>query len=121
VNRTQPNGEQFYVLENDLQQIVFSNLGGAIAQINLSFKDEEHQKALSSHWIRQTLARILLKMIHFRVPYASYGETMLHQPLNRQSVLLPLLRRPIFSATHEILSKPTPRYYALNTFIDAEG
>src|SRR5579862_2472880 len=45
-SRTQTNEEQFYVLENDFQQLVFSNLGGAIAQINLPFKDEAHPESV---------------------------------------------------------------------------
>ena len=32
--------EQFYVLENEYQQIVFSNIGGSIAEINLPFKSK---------------------------------------------------------------------------------
>lgn len=35
--------EQFYVLENDQQQLVFSNYGGAIAEINLPLNDKDHK------------------------------------------------------------------------------
>lgn len=34
--------EQFYVFENDYQQLVFSNKGGAIAEINLPLHSEKH-------------------------------------------------------------------------------
>jgi YidC/Oxa1 family membrane protein insertase len=38
-----PRDEKFYVLENEHQQLVFSNHGGAIAEINLPLKSQEHQ------------------------------------------------------------------------------
>lgn len=34
--------EKFYVLENDYQQLVFSNYGGALAEINLPFHSKEN-------------------------------------------------------------------------------
>ncbi len=42
-----PSGnEEFFVLENAYQQIVFSNLGGAIAEINLPFATKENTKSI---------------------------------------------------------------------------
>ncbi|MDX8430524.1 MAG: membrane protein insertase YidC [Candidatus Algichlamydia australiensis] len=38
---TQGVQEQFYVLENEYQQIVFSNIGGSISEINLPFKSDK--------------------------------------------------------------------------------
>lgn len=38
--------EQFYVLNTEYQQIVFSNIGGSIYEINLPFKTEQHPKSL---------------------------------------------------------------------------
>ena len=43
-----PGGEEFYVLENEYQQIVFSNIGGAIAEINLRF---DHPFIETDHFI----------------------------------------------------------------------
>ncbi|MCH9633707.1 MAG: Membrane protein insertase YidC [Chlamydiae bacterium] len=37
--------EKFYILENENQQIVFSNYGGAVAEINLPFQDSDHSKS----------------------------------------------------------------------------
>src|ERR1700722_2692501 len=34
--------EQFYVLENPYQQLVFSNVGGALSEINLHLRDKQH-------------------------------------------------------------------------------
>jgi YidC/Oxa1 family membrane protein insertase len=40
-----PKNEEFFVLQNDYQQIVFSNVGGSIAEINLPFKNENNNKS----------------------------------------------------------------------------
>lgn len=38
--------EKFYVLENDYQQLVFSNYGGALAEINLPFESEKNKNSV---------------------------------------------------------------------------
>ncbi len=38
--------EMFYVLENDYQQLVFSNYGGAVSEINLPFQSESDEKSV---------------------------------------------------------------------------
>src|SRR6185503_1318515 len=37
--------EEYFVLENDYQQIVFSNIGGSISEINLPFQSKENPKS----------------------------------------------------------------------------
>jgi len=39
-------GEEFYVLENDYQMLVFSTKGGALAEINLPFETKENQNSV---------------------------------------------------------------------------
>ena len=34
--------EQFYVIENDYEQLVFSNFGGALSEINLKLSDKKN-------------------------------------------------------------------------------
>lgn len=38
--------EEFYVLENDYQQLVFSTRGGSLAEINLPFSGKEDPKSI---------------------------------------------------------------------------
>src|SRR5690606_2534264 len=40
------SGEQFYVLENEYQQLVVSARGGAISEINLPIRSPENQKSI---------------------------------------------------------------------------
>ena len=35
--------EKFYVLENDYVQLVFSNRGGALAEVNLPFEGDDNE------------------------------------------------------------------------------
>src|SRR6267154_4584081 len=37
--------EEYFVLQNDYQQVVFSNIGGSIAAINLPFQSNENPKS----------------------------------------------------------------------------
>lgn len=40
------NNETLYVLENNYAQLVFSNLGGSLSEINLVLQDKEHQESI---------------------------------------------------------------------------
>ncbi len=43
---TNKGEEKLYVLENEYQQLVFSNVGGALSEINLPFRNESNQKSV---------------------------------------------------------------------------
>ncbi|MCB1180813.1 MAG: membrane protein insertase YidC [Chlamydiia bacterium] len=43
---SQDEKQKFYVLENDYQQLVFSNVGGSLVEINLPFKSESNTKSV---------------------------------------------------------------------------
>lgn len=45
-SKTGTTDQKFYVLENQYQQLVFSNLGGALVEVNLPFKDENNPKSV---------------------------------------------------------------------------
>lgn len=44
--KTETFEEKYYVLENDYQQLVFSNRGGSLTEINLPFKSNENEKSV---------------------------------------------------------------------------
>jgi YidC/Oxa1 family membrane protein insertase len=46
VSAPQDTTGAFYVLENEYQQVVFSPIGGSVAEINLPFQSESHPKSL---------------------------------------------------------------------------
>ncbi len=99
--------ETFYVLENDYQQLVFSSLGGSLAEINLPLKGESHPQSYVKEidFDRQIAAN---SPQNARFPLQAYqapgGET-------KEGVVggyYPLLRRGINGKAI------SPEYYALN-------
>lgn len=51
---TEAVSEKLYVLQNDLQQLVFSNIGASLVNVNLPFESEEHPNSVvrSLEWDR---------------------------------------------------------------------
>jgi YidC/Oxa1 family membrane protein insertase len=45
-HKSENEDEKFYVIENNYQQLVFSNKGGALREINLPFKTEKNQQSV---------------------------------------------------------------------------
>ena len=109
--------ETFYVLENAYQQLVFSTLGGALAEINLPLKSEEHPNSL----IKEIdIDRQILKQSpqNARFPLYPY-----HIAIDGKDVLqeqgslggyYPLLRRSILNAQGFTESEAPRQYYACN-------
>lgn len=108
----QRSEETFYTLENEHQQLVFSNLGGAIAEINLPFKDE---KSPTSQVFPIGLDKRLLKedSPHSLFPAKSaLTADKLSEKNPQKGGYYPLIRRSIDS------DLTNPRYYALNIVSD---
>jgi len=101
--------EKFYVLENEHQMLVFSNYGGAIAEINLPLKSKSHPDSII-HPVNfdKILEEKYPAVDHF--PYHSYtnykGEKITKTAIGGY---YPLLRRPISS------KQPVPvEFYSMN-------
>ncbi len=113
--------EQFFVLENGYQQLVFSNIGGALAEINLTLASPQHPDIP----VRPIgFDRIMQKQFPFndRFPNAPYQinrgqgiETIAEGTLGGY---YPLLRRSLLNPKGRLAVAPNPRYYALNTLAD---
>lgn len=111
------SNQEFYVLENETMQVVFSNLGGAIAEINLPFKSKEDETSVV---LPISFDRVIDKK------YTSNAKFPLH-PFNaiengtrvtKESQIggyYPLLRRGIAKNSGVPPFKVPPQYYAFNT------
>lgn len=115
---SQPRGqeEQFYVIENGYQQLVFSSKGGALSEINLKLRDKEHAD-LAVRPIR--FDRLMAKDFpgNDRFPSVPYQVNEGGMIQTKQSVTggyYPLLRRTLYGAKGEVMKAASPRYYALN-------
>lgn len=114
---TKSEGEQFYVIENAYQQIVFSNVGGAIAQINLAFQDENHPNSpVLPIGFDRTLAEKSPANATF--PGFTYfindGTGIKTSTTETVGNYYPLLRRTLFSPKGAVVNTAPPRLYALN-------
>ena len=113
--------EEFYVLENEFQQLVFSNIGGALTEINLPFESEKNPNSV-------------VKEISFDKQVEKYSPANDYFPLFPSYIIskenpgkrekietrsfggyYPLLRRSIvdLGSAHATFRIP-PQFYALN-------
>lgn len=115
---TSPSKEQFFVLENGYQQLVFSNLGGALAEVNLPFQSETHQNSV----VREiSVDRKMAEQHPYNArfpahPYSTVsntGQRVVHDA-GKLGGYYPLLRRDLIQMPPRKTLKIPPQYYALN-------
>ncbi len=107
--------EDFYVLENRSMQIVFSNRGGAIAEINLPFKSASNESVVLPIDFDRIIdkkypSNALFPMHPFYL--AKEGKKVLQKPSS--GGYYPLLRRGIAKQQNTAPSAVSPQYYAFN-------
>lgn len=108
--------QKYYVLENAYQQLVFTNVGGALVEINLPFESETDTSSV----VREIgFDREIIKdspaNAHFPAhPYFLPGSTVEHAP-STVGGYYPLLRRGIWNKK---IVETTPQNYALNIVSD---
>lgn len=109
--------EEFFVLQNDYQQVVFSNIGGSIAEINLPFQSKENTKSVVRP-IR--LDRIFLEKyaVNDQFPsfpyYVNDGSGIKKIDTCQFGGFYPLLRRTHFTSKNAVASRSPTRHYAMN-------
>lgn len=108
------SGEEFYVLENEYQQLVFSTRGGALAEINLALRSETNKASIVKEidFDREIVANSP-QNAHFPLhPFHTATGGM--QKEGKLGGYYPLLRRPILNAEGQQVTEFSPQYYALN-------
>lgn len=107
-------GEDFYVLENDYLQLVFSSTGGSIAEINLPFPSSTNQKSgvKPIEFDKLLLQNHPENDLFPNFKYRTFDGT-LHEK-GKLGGYYPLLRRTIFSKDGGIQHSIKPSLYALN-------
>lgn len=107
--------ENFYVLENDYQQIVFSDMGGSVAEINLPLKNKDNDSIIYPIEFDRIIDQTSPENAHFpQRPYYSFG----FQKNDSLKVggYYPLLRRSIYDKSGKVLEKIAPKHYSLTIF-----
>lgn len=114
VTSTEKAEEKFFVLENDYQQIVFSNYGGAISEINLPFQDSSNKLSVVKE-IEYDRDMVKDHPYDAYFPLHAYytpGMT-LHQK-GKLGGYYPLLRRDLIEKAPNKSVRVQPRFYATN-------
>ncbi len=117
-----PTAEQqkYYVLESPYQQLVFSNIGGALVEINLPFEsDTNHQSVVREIEVDREMVADHPHDAHFpSQTYFTSTESGKGPYLQHQSGALggyyPLLRRNLIGNHGGIKAPVAPQYYAFN-------
>lgn len=120
VRSTKKAEEKFYVLETPYQQMVFSNIGGALVEINLPFQSEENplsvvreiefdREMINSHPYNAYFPA----HPYYTAPASSTEEPILHEK-GKLGGYYPLLRRDLIEIPPRQSIKIKPHYYALN-------
>jgi YidC/Oxa1 family membrane protein insertase len=112
--------EKFYVLENTYQQLVFSNVGGALAEINLPFLTKTNKLSV----VRPIeFDRDMVENHPYNAHFPDHPySTPSQQPQGpyvehiegKLGGYYPLLRRDLIEKRNRKSIKIEPRYYALN-------
>lgn len=106
--------EKFYVLEDDFQQLVFSNRGGALAEINLPFKSKADEESVVKEIEidREMIAQHPKNAQFPSRPY--YTSDMVFHDQGKLGGFYPLLRRDLINDQGVVVAKTNPHYYATN-------
>lgn len=116
LNLSNRDQEKFYVLENDYQQLVFSNVGGALVEINLPFSSKKNDKSVVKEIdFDRTMASDYPDNDHFPAHDSYRYDSTSKSSVGQVGGYYPLLRRDIQNKKNISIS---PQYYALNIVSD---
>ena len=112
--------EKYYVLENNYHQLVFSNYGGALAEINLPFASSSNKDSVvrGIEFDREMVANHPYNAKFPAHPYYTPGHTP-NGPFEdhiegKLGGYYPLLRRDLIESRNRKSVKIAPRFYSLN-------
>lgn len=112
--------ETYYVLENPYQQLVFSNYGGALVEINLPFESKEDPQSIVKEieFDRDIKERYpqnaRFPLYAYYTPGKDAKGPYVHNQEGKLGGYYPLLRRDLIDAYSKKTYKVNPAYYALN-------
>lgn len=116
--------EKFYVLENNYQQLVFSNYGGALAEINLPFQSEKNPQsvvkeiAFDRDMVQDHPYNARFPSAPYYTPVRKEGDSFTYNEEGKLGGYYPLLRRSLVEMPPRKTVKAKPQYYALNLVSD---
>lgn len=118
--KPQDTQEKFYVIENNYQQLVFSNKGGSLVEINLPFKTKQNKQSvvLETEFDREMVKdhpeNALFPSRPYLTPAVATGDKLVENTKGTLGGYYPLLRRDLAKTTTPIPAQ----YYASNIVSD---
>lgn len=117
------NQEEYYVLENEYQQLVFSTKGGALKEINLPLKNSKNPKSLLNPVsYDQTVEKEYPENAYF--PQNSHYTFKNGKKEKKETGNLggyyPLIRRSLLDKSGKVKQKVSSKYYAYTILSDDE-
>lgn len=114
--------EQYFVLENGYQQLVFSNQGGALVEVNLPFQGPQHENSVvlsiqTDRKLVEQSPRNARFPLHAYATASADGSIQQH-PEGTLGHYYPLLRRPLLTPDGAAVLPVPARHYALNVVSD---
>lgn len=112
--------EKFYVLENGYQQLVFSNHGGALAEINLPFESKSDKESVvkeiefDRQMVKSHPYNALFPAHSYHTPGKDPKGPYIEHAKGRLGGYYPLIRRDLIETGKQKTVHVSPRYYALN-------
>lgn len=112
--------QKFYVLENDYQQLVFSNYGGALAEINLPFQTEKNEKSVvreiefDRDMVKHHPYNALFPAHSYYTPNQDGSKEFEWHEKGQLGGYYPLLRRDLIETGKRQSVNVSPSFYALN-------
>jgi YidC/Oxa1 family membrane protein insertase len=112
--------EKFYVIENNYQQLVFSNKGGALREINLPFKSEKNSQSvvLETEFDREMVQfhpdNALFPLRAFFTPGSNSKGDFTENKEGKIGGYYPLLRRDYIQTAKEKEIRIPAQFYAAN-------
>lgn len=116
----QKTEERFYVIETPYQQLVFSNYGAALAEINLPFQSKEDKESVVKEieFDRDMVEHHPYNAYFPSHPYFTPGEKpegkFVNNSIEKLGGYYPLIRRDLIEKNPSKSIRVQPRYYSLN-------
>ncbi|MEM1282157.1 MAG: membrane protein insertase YidC, partial [Chlamydiota bacterium] len=112
--------ESYYVLENDYQQLVFSNYGGALIEINLPFESDTNTKSVVKEiefdrkMVENHPYNARFPAHPYYTPSETSGGSLVEHDEGQLGGYYPLIRRDLIEVGQRKSVKIDPKFYALN-------
>lgn len=113
-------GEQkYFVIENDFQQLVFSNVGGALVEINLPFQSKKDKESVvkevdfDREMVKYAPKNALFPAHGYFTPGEKAKELTFHET-GSVGGYYPLVRRDLSSTSSQKAVRIPPQFYATN-------